>query len=112
MMLSNEQRKEAARKFREKKCSIGVYAVNCAASGRVWVGPSRNLESARNSVWFSLRLGAHREPSLQEEWKARGEEAFTFEVLEAVEEDTPALLVPDLLREMKKRWMALSLIHI
>jgi len=105
-MLSKQEKKAAAEKFRERKCTLGAYAVRCTASARVWTGVSRNLEAARNAVWFSLRMGAHRDPPLQKEWQLHGEEAFQFEVLEALDEDTPAMLIPDSLKAMKQRWMA------
>jgi len=106
-MLTREQKKEAINKFKERKCLLGVFAVRCAASGRVWVGSSRNLDATRNSVWFSLRHGSHRDKPLQDEWNELGEPAFEYEVLEKLEDDAPPLLVPDLLKDMKHRWMML-----
>ena len=58
-MLSKESRKEAVRQYKEKKPSIGIYAVRCTATGRVWVGSSLNLEATKNRCWFSLRGGMH-----------------------------------------------------
>lgn len=105
-MLSKEQKKQAADQFREKKVRTGVYAVRCTTTGSVWVGISRNLDSAQNSTWFALRIGSHRDKPLQDEWTANGEPAFTFEALESLEEDTPALLIQDLLKTTRQRWLA------
>ena len=104
-MLSKEQKKQAAQQFREKKVRAGVYAIRCTTTGSVWVGVSRNLDTARNSNWAALRMRGHRDRPLQDEWAANDEPAFTFEALESLEEDTPALLMPDLLKSAKQRWL-------
>jgi len=71
----------------------------------VWVGASRNLDAGRNSVMFSLRIESHREPSLQQAWNAHGESAFTYEVLEKLDDDVIPMAVKDLLAEKKKHWL-------
>lgn len=104
-MLSSEQKKEAIRKFKERKSIAGIYAVRCPTTGRVWVGGSRNLDATRNGLWVALRSGAHRDTSLQREWTALGESAFTYEPVEALPDDTPALTLPDELKARKKHWL-------
>lgn len=106
MMESKAARKEAIRKFKERKPGLGVFAVRCTASGRVWVDASRNLEAAKNGSWFCLRNGSHRDQSLQEEWHAHGEAAFQFEILEKLDEDVHPLAVADLLSSARSRWIA------
>ena len=66
-MLSKEERKEVVRKFKERKPLLGVFAVRCTATGRVWVGASRNLDATRNGSWFCLRNGSYHDKALQEE---------------------------------------------
>jgi hypothetical protein len=105
-MLSTEQKKEAIRQYKERKAAAGIYAVRCPATSRVWVGASRNLDATRNGLWFSLRAGAHRDTTLQREWTARGESAFTYEPLETLPDDTPALAVTDRLKERKQHWIS------
>ena len=104
-MLSKEEKREAARKFRERKSPIGVYAVRCTTTGAVWVGASRNLLASRNGIWAGLKMGAHRDTSLQQAWIAEGEPAFTYEALEELEEDVSPLLVADLLKNRKQHWI-------
>lgn len=99
-------RKEAIRKFKERKPPIGAYAVRCAATGRIWVGVSRNLDATRNGTWFALRSGGHIQRSLQEEWNRHGESSFQYEILEKLEEDLLPLAIPDRLKEQKARWLA------
>ena len=105
-MESKVAKKEAIRKFKERKVALGVFAVRCTASGRVWVDSSRNLDAAKNGTWFGLRNGGHRDKSLQEEWNAHGEGAFQYEILEKLEDDVHPLAVADRLKEMRSRWIA------
>lgn len=105
-MLSRERKKEAIGKFKEQKISLGVYAVRCTATSRVWVGSSRNLDATRNGIWFALRNGGHREKALQEEWNAHGESGFQYEVLEKLADDVSPVNVADLLKAKKQYWMA------
>ena len=78
----------------------------CATTGRVWVGSALNLDAMKNRLWFCLRNGVHPERTLQEAWLAQGEEAFRYEVLESLDEDTPTLAISDLLKEKSLDWTA------
>jgi hypothetical protein len=84
---------------------VGVFAVRCAVSGEAWVAATKTLATARNPIWFSLRLGNHRVRAMQEAWKAHGADSFTFEVLEEldVEAMTP-LGIADLLKLRERHW--------
>ncbi len=104
-MESKIEKKEAIRKFKELKPSLGAYAVRCTTSGSVWVGASRNLDATRNGCWFTLRNGGHTEKSLQQEWNAHGEAAFQYEILETLEGDQHPLAIPDLLKQVRTRWV-------
>jgi hypothetical protein len=105
-MESKAERKAAAQKFKERKVALGVFAVRCTASGKVWVDASRNLGAAKNGTWFGLRSGGHRDKSLQAEWNAHGEDAFVFEILEELDEDAHPLAIMDLLKEKRNGWIA------
>ncbi len=94
-MLNKEQKKEAIARFKERKPAMGVYAIRCVATGAVWLDSSRNLAAARNRAWFALRLGGHRNRSLQTAWTDYGEEAFVFEIVATLPEDTPEMSVGD-----------------
>ena len=105
-MQSKDARKEAVRKFKERKPLLGAYAIRCTATSQVWVGASRNLDATRNSSWFCLRNGKHIDKPLQEEWKTHGETAFQYEILEKLDEDLHPLEVANLLKEKRGRWIA------
>ena len=103
-MIAKAERKEAAREFKERKPSPGIYALRCHATDHTWVDSSPNLAAAQNSQFFQLRQRLHRNKELQAEWNAQGEETFTFEVLETLPEETPSLNLRDLLTERKQAW--------
>lgn len=92
--------------FKELKPARGIFAVRCAATGQVWIGSSPNLQAWRNSLWFSLRSGGSPNKTLQREWDARGEAAFSYEILETLDDEVPALLLGDVLKEKKLGWIA------
>jgi hypothetical protein len=105
-MQSKESRKESVRKFKEQKPLLGAYAVRCTATGRVWVGVSRNLNATKNGCWFTLRNDLHQEKPMQAEWNAHGEPTFQYEILEGIENDLHPLEIDDLLKAKKRDWIA------
>jgi hypothetical protein len=102
--VSNVNRKRAAEEFKARKVPKGIFAIRCRTTGAVWVDSSPNLEAVRNGAWFQLRNGLHRDKRLQEEWNARGEEAFEFEVLETLDPEVSPIGVADILRDKKREW--------
>ena len=80
-------RKALVRDYKDRKVEPGIYAVRCAATGEAWVGSTRELATRQSGIWFSLRLGSHRELSLQAAWKAYGADAFVFETLEVIDDE-------------------------
>ena len=104
--MDNARKKELIRAFKEAPKSQGVFAVRCAPSGEVWVSASPNLEKQQTGLWFSLRMGGNPNKAMQAAWKAHGEAAFSFEVLEAlkVEDDAPAYVIQAKLKDREAHW--------
>ena len=105
-MLSQPERKQAIRNYKEHTSPRGAYAVRCTPTGGAWVGSSRNLDAAKNRVWFTLRNGSHPDKALQSEWSTHGEQAFQYEILERLEDDVSDLAIGDLLKEKRRHWAA------
>ena len=80
-------RKALLRAYKERKVEAGVYAIRCLASGEVWVGATPDLATRQSGVWFTLRLGSHREPTLQAAWATHGADAFAFEQIETIDDE-------------------------
>lgn len=105
--MPSARQRQLIREYKERKPSVGVFAVRCAATGEVWVAASRTLGSARNPIWMGLRFGSHPNKAMLAAWKAHGEASFAFEVLEEcdIEGMTP-LGVLDLLKGRERHWRA------
>ncbi|WP_448205896.1 GIY-YIG nuclease family protein [Azospirillum sp. sgz302134] len=83
-----EDRKAAVAAYKERKAVAGVYAVRCAPSGTVWVGTAPDLGKIQNRLWFEFRLKGSPHRTLQAAWDEHGPDAFTFEVMESLKEET------------------------
>ena len=99
-------RKAAIQAFKERKQARGIFAVRCRTTGSVWVDSSLDLDAAENRTFFLARVGdVQMDKSIQAEYAAHGQEAFNFEVLEKLDQDTIPMAVKDLLRERKRHWL-------
>ena len=98
-------RKEAIAEYKNRKTPRGAFVVRFAADGPAWVDATPDLDAARNGLLFTLRNGLHRNKGLQDEWNARGEAAFHYEVLEKLEDDLAPMAWGDLLKDKKKEWV-------
>ena len=104
-MIDKSRKKEIARAWTERRRSQGVFAVRCAGTKEVWVDASRNLDSQKNSIFFSLRLGSHRNKAAQAAWNAHGEDAFSYEILEEITDETLTPMgVADRLKARERHW--------
>ena len=105
--MDKQSRRQVVRDYKERKVSMGIFAVRCAVTGQAWVGQSRNLEQQQNGIWFGLRQGGHPNLALRAAWAAHGEAAFAFEVLEVI--DTEGLSPygrDNLLKDRDAHWRA------
>lgn len=105
--MKGERRKALIKAYKERKASPGIYALRCAATGEVWIAPSRNLDAQQNGIWFTLRMGTHPNKALQSVWSAEGEAAFAYEIVERIEdEELTGYLLDAALKERLQHWRA------
>ncbi len=102
--MRTEDRKAAVSAYKERKVEGGIYAVRCAASGEVWVGGSPDLSKIQNRLWFTLRQGTNTHRSLQDAWNRHGAEAFRFEVVERLDEETIDYVRVRMMKERLVQW--------
>jgi hypothetical protein len=102
--VEKARRKELVREYRERKQSLGIYAVRCEPAGATWVAATRNLDRQQNGIWFQLRLNNHPNRDMMSAWKSHGEAAFSYEILEEVTDENP-LLLDSLLKERAAHWL-------
>jgi hypothetical protein len=86
-MMDKQTRRQAVRDYKERKVPAGIYVVRCVVTGEAWVGQSPNLAQQQNRIWFGLKQGAHPNRGLLAAWAAHGEAAFSFEVLEIIDDE-------------------------
>jgi hypothetical protein len=102
--MRGAERKAAIAAYKERAPAYGVFAVICRATGEAWVGRSRHVDTHKNGLWFALRQGGARPPSLQSAFDAHGDGAFSFEELERLRADFPALGIEDELKRRQALW--------
>ena len=104
-MIDRQRRKSLVSEYRDVPVVAGIFAVRCASTGQVWVGPSRNLANQQNGIWFTLKLGSHPNRAAQAAWAAHGPDGFTYDVLETIEDkDLTPYLLASLLKEKLQGW--------
>lgn len=104
--MNAQERKAATAAYKERKPAWGVFAVICNATGEAWVGQSRHVDTAQNGLWFGLRLGGARWPTLQAAWTAHSEAEFRFEELERLRADYPEIGRAGELKKRQALWAA------
>ncbi|OYU69619.1 MAG: hypothetical protein CFE28_06180 [Alphaproteobacteria bacterium PA2] len=103
--MEKQRKREITEAYKERKTRPGIFRVDCAASGACWVGISRNLDSAQNSVFFQLRIGGHRNKAMQADWATHGEAGFACSELEVLEvKDVSPYILDRLLKERLAHW--------
>lgn len=99
-------RKQLIREYKQTPRTAGVYRVTHTPSGRVLVGASPDAPSMLNRIRAQLRMGAHRNARLQEDWDAGGPDSFVFEILDTLpSRDDPGYEPADDLRELEALWL-------
>ena len=77
-----DQKAELKRAYKENPPSPGIYKITNKANGKVLVGKGMDVQGKMNGQRAQLRMGAHRNVELQEDWKRFGADQFVFEVID------------------------------
>lgn len=102
--MKNDDRKAEIRAYKERKTVSGIYAVRCTATGQCWVGRAPDVTTIENRIRFSLRQGSDPHATLQAASKALGADAFTFEIVEQLEDEDSAYVRDRTLSERLAHW--------
>lgn len=65
----------------------GIYRITCTANGKVYIGSAQNLRKRWTQHRGLLDNNAHYNGHLQNSWNKHGSEAFTWDVVEYVEDE-------------------------
>lgn len=99
-------RKALARAYRETPRTMGIGAVRNTASGKVLLVASNDLPALLNRQRAQLKLGAHPNHALQQDWNAAGPDAFSFDVVDVLKPaDTPDYDPTEDLRTLEALWL-------
>lgn len=82
-----QDRKEISRQYKAAIQPMGVYQIKNAASGKVFVACSKQVDKIYNRELFQLRNGLHLNKEMQGDFNREREANFSFEVLEYLEPD-------------------------
>ena len=102
--MDKAQRKAAIADYKKREDAIGIFAVRCIASGEAWVGPSLNIDTIKNRIWFGLRMGNANNAEMQRAWSSHGGDSFLFEVLERLDPDELPFVRDSQLKERAAHW--------
>jgi hypothetical protein len=102
--MRTEDRKAAVSAYKERKVEAGIYAVRCQTSDEVWIGGAPDLSKIQNRLWFTLRQGTNMHPSVQSAWNAHGSEAFSFEIVERLDEESVGYVRNRVMKERLAWW--------
>ena len=75
-------RKEIIRDYKARIPEKGIFAIRKITNNKVFLGSTLSIYGKFNRERFTLNLGTHQNDELQKDWKALGEDKFSFEVLE------------------------------
>jgi hypothetical protein len=100
-----DNRKELKKEYTRAGTVAGVYKIECAENGRIFLGSSTNAPGLLNSHRFQLEFKAHRNKALQEDWDRFGKDCFTFEVVDMIaKKEDPAVDIKEELTELEGLW--------
>lgn len=100
-----DRKKEMLLQYKEIKKEAGIYQIRNTVNNKVLIISTPELKST-NGRRFELNNGSYRNKQLQEDWNKYGEEAFTFEVLEVLDEEKESLFdMKDELKKLEIKWL-------
>lgn len=101
---SANRRKELIQQYKEIKIEAGVYQVKNQKNGKVLIQATADLKTMATKR-MQLLGNMCRNKQLQDEWNQYGEDAFSFEVLEVLEEKEEGFFDrKDELKKLEKKW--------
>jgi hypothetical protein len=102
----NVDRKAAIQAYKERKTPRGICAVRCSVTGNVWTDSAMDLEAMENRIWFAVRLeDRFMNKALIGEYREHGRDAFSYEVVEKLDDDIVQMSLRDVLKERKAHWI-------
>ena len=83
--MDKQKRKIMINDYKQRKIVGGVYAITNTPNGKMLLQTTSDIQGSQNRFEFSQMTGGCVSMQLQEDWKAYGADAFTFEILGQLE---------------------------
>ena len=81
-------RTQLKQEYKNTPKTAGVYRILNTANGKAYLAGTLNLHGVLERDRFVLGMGSHMCRPLQEDFRAHGADAFVFEILETLPEET------------------------
>ncbi|MCK9582625.1 MAG: GIY-YIG nuclease family protein [Endomicrobiales bacterium] len=99
-------RKEVIRDYKARIPEKGIFVIRNVTNNKVFLGSTLSIYGKFNRERFTLNLGTHQNAELQKDWKAFGEDKFSFEVLETLKlKDEPGYNYEEDLQILEMIWI-------
>lgn len=83
--MDTDRKRQIASQYKQKRLTGGVCRISCTAGGE-WVLSSVDIEGLKNRFTFARATGSCILPAMRTQWEKYGKDAFSFEVLETLEQ--------------------------
>jgi hypothetical protein len=99
-------KKELKKSYKLNPPKAGIYCIKNKTNGKIFVGKGLNVDGIINSQLSQLKWGGHKNKQLQKEWQQFGDEQFSFEVLDYLEnKNDPQQDLPTELATLEELWL-------
>ena len=102
--MNSDEKKAAMAAYKERTPIAGLYVLCCTPTGERWIGRAPDVATIENRIRFALRLGTTPHRHLQAAIRAHGEDAFTFEIVERLDEKDMELGRDRILKNRQAHW--------
>jgi len=85
--MDQQTKKDIQAAYRERKVVGGIYAIKNAVNGKIFLAGTTDMNGMKNRFAFSRQTGGCFNLKLKKDWDEFGKEAFTFEVLEELDQN-------------------------
>ena len=105
-MRKTVDKKQAIFEYKQTEIPMGIYLMRNNINGKIFVNKSPNLNAIKNRDKMTLSAGLHMNKKLQKDWTEFGEDNFSYEILEELDQkEETAVSVKDRLKKMEQKWL-------
>ena len=80
----NSEQKALKKEYQQSHTPMGIFQIRNMVNEKVFVGSALNLPGIFNRHKVELKMGSHKNKTLQAEWNEFGADKFAFEILDEI----------------------------